>query len=37
MSNRNIFDACSCGDLERVKHLVEVENADVDSQINVIK
>lgn len=40
MSNENIWDAARQGNLERVRHLVEVEKVDVNSKgtpRNVIK
>lgn len=32
MSNENIWDAATQGDLERVRHLIEVEKVDVNSK-----
>lgn len=34
MSNRNIWEASSNGDLDRVKYLIEVERIGVDIQNN---
>lgn len=37
MTEQTIWKASEVGNLDRVKHLIEVENVDINSKNNVIK